>query len=319
MIIKTIQLNEDRPSVNLKTYILDDSSEMLNGQKRPGILICPGGGYLGCSDREAEPIAMRFAAMGYHAFVLRYSTYFEKFGGFGEGGLPPQLETAHPAPVRDIGKAFLILHEHADEWLLDMDKIAICGFSAGGHNCAMYAAYWDKPLIIDHFGKPAEMFKPAASIIGYALTDYFLALQPPANPMLARIRRASAIAFLGTADPDDILLTEVSPARQATESMPPTFIWGTVDDDLVPAAHSTRMANVLADAGIPFEIHLFERGKHGLGLADQATAGSRLDIEIDAAQWIELAGRWLEKRFALPLPEQPAWMVAMEKQRASQK
>ena len=74
---EVIYLYKDRTDVTLTTYVLDDSREMLNGGKRPAVLICPGGAYLSCSDREGEPVAMAFAAMGYHAFVLRYSTYGE--------------------------------------------------------------------------------------------------------------------------------------------------------------------------------------------------------------------------------------------------
>jgi acetyl esterase/lipase len=314
MITTTLDLYENRHDVTLTTYLLADSPEMLNGKKRPGVLICPGGAYLGCSDREAEPVALRFAAMGYHAFVLRYSTYFS--GQFGE---PPAVEdmpvnpkSVHPAPVRDIGKAFLTIREHADEWLLDMKKIALCGFSAGGHNCAMYSVYWNKPLITDHFGKDAALFKPAAALIGYSLTDYHLTIRQTYNPVESKIRQAAAIALLGTVEPDDALLTEVSPTHHVTAETPPTFIWATAADTLVPVEHSTRMATSLAKAGVPFEVHIFEEGMHGLSLADQATANSQIQIDKDAAKWMPLAEAWLKKRFAFSLPEKPAWMAMME-------
>ena len=76
-----IRLYENREDVTLTCYLWDDSPELLNGKKRPAVLICPGGAYLGCSDREGEPVALRFASMGYHAFVLRYSTYTEGKNG----------------------------------------------------------------------------------------------------------------------------------------------------------------------------------------------------------------------------------------------
>ena len=68
-----IKLYDNRSDVTLTTYVLQDSPEMLDGKTRPAILICPGGAYINCSDREAEPVAMKFASMGYHTFVLRYS------------------------------------------------------------------------------------------------------------------------------------------------------------------------------------------------------------------------------------------------------
>ena len=140
VIHEKIKLWEGREDVTLTTYVLDDSPEMLKGKKRPAVIVCPGGAYLSCSDREGEPIAMRFASMGYHAFVLRYSVYSENKGGmmFGAQKDPePKPWLNHPAPMRDIACAMLEIRKHADEWLVDMDKIAICGFSAGAHNCAM--------------------------------------------------------------------------------------------------------------------------------------------------------------------------------------
>ena len=86
----------------------------------------------------------------------------------------------------------------------------------------------------------------------------------------------------------------------------------TAGDALVPAENTTRMANALAQAGIPFEVHIFEEGPHGLSLADQASAGSLQEINADAQIWIELAANWLKKRFALRMPEKPAWMMEME-------
>ncbi len=84
-----IRLYENREDVTLATYVWMDSPDLLAGKKRPAVLICPGGGYFNCSDREAEPIALRFAAMGYHAFVLRYSTYTE-------GGAFPDISRPLP-------------------------------------------------------------------------------------------------------------------------------------------------------------------------------------------------------------------------------
>ena len=124
---EVFKLYPDRDDVTLTSYVVADSPELTKGGRRPGILICPGGAYMFCSDREAEPIALRFAAMGYHAFVLRYSVYYEGKQPQGFGGpaneMPVNPNCIHPAPMRDIGKAFLLLHEHADEWLLDTSQI----------------------------------------------------------------------------------------------------------------------------------------------------------------------------------------------------
>ena len=78
----------------------------------------------------------------------------------------------YPVPMRDIGKAFLSIRAHADEWLVDMDQIAICGFSVGAHNCAMYAVYWHDPVIHEFLGQEPAAFKPAAAILCYGIGDF---------------------------------------------------------------------------------------------------------------------------------------------------
>jgi acetyl esterase/lipase len=314
MITKTIQLYEDRPDVTLTTYVLADSPEMLNGKRRPAVLVCPGGAYLYCSDREGEPIALRFAAMGYHAFVLRYSTYFE-----GQpcpsplpAGMPVNPHSVHPGPMRDIGKAFLILRAHADEWLVDVEKIAICGFSAGGNNCAMYSVYWQDPVLADFFGEAPAAFRPAAAILAYAVTDNRLLFGDNPDPFVRQLGDAANIAFMGTTTPSPELLEVLSPVLHVSRHTPPTFLWATAADALVPAENTTRMATALAQAGVPFEVHVFEEGQHGLALADQATCGSLLEFNPDAAKWVDLAGAWLKKRLALSIPAIPAWMEPVE-------
>lgn len=314
MLTETINLYPERPDVTLTTYVLSDSTEMLNGKKRPGVLICPGGAYLNCSDREAEPVAIRFAAMGYHAFVLRYSTYSNNQPGFFpvSSDLKVNPRSLYPAPLRDIAKAFLYLREHADDFLLDPERMAICGFSAGGHNCALYSVYWDKPVITDYFKKDKELFRPAAAILGYPIGDYHLLAKAGSDPFAKLLFEASCMAYLGTKTPDEKMLDEVSPALHVTKQTPPLFIWATFEDSLVPVENATRLASACAASDVPFEIHVFESGPHGLSLADQSTASSRMEINEAAAQWVILTETWLKKRFALPLPEKPFWMQQLE-------
>ena len=314
---EVIKFYDNRDDVTLTSYVIADSTELMNGKKRPAVLVCPGGAYLNCSDREGEPVALRFAAMGYHAFVLRYSTYFEGKSGFPQFDqeMPPKQHCIHPAPMRDIAKAFLTLHEHADEWLLDTSRIAICGFSAGAHNCAMYSVYWHAPVITEFFGQPAEKFRPAATILAYTLSDYVLladAATGQLDPIARGLFNLSVLAFTGTSQPSRELLMEISPARQVSDKTPPMFLWATAADSLVPVAHSTILATALATHKIPFEIHVFEEGMHGLSLADQASSGSWGETNADAAKWVGLAEAWLRKRLVLPLPEKSNWEILLE-------
>lgn len=310
---QTICLREGRSDVTLTTYVLNDSVETLNGKRRPAVIVCPGGAYLGCSDREGEPIALAFANMGYHTFVLRYGVYSEGNGMFfPQPGveMPVKPHCIHPEPMRDIARAILEIRAHADEWLVDTDRIAVCGFSAGAHNSAMYAANWHKPVISEYFGRPTEEFRPAACILGYTLSDYIYmknAALASTDPVAAGLFAASAVALLGSPMADDTLLTEVSPAMSVTEHCPPTFLWATCEDSLVPVQHTLIMSRALADKGIPFEVHIFEKGPHGLATATQSSAASLSNCMPDAAKWLPMCDEWLRKRFALDLPALTMW------------
>ena len=318
MKIEVIKLYENREDVTLTTYVLPDSPDTLDGKKRPAILICPGGGYMSCSDKEGEPIALKFASMGYHTFVLRYSTYSEgKQEGFPD--LSKQIEVKnmclYPTQMREIGKAMLIIREHADEWLVDENRIALCGFSAGAHNAAMYATNWQTDTIAEYFHEDKEKFRPAAAILCYTLSDYIFMRDNAKNerPLNVAFFKASNTAFLGSSEPSEEMLDMVSPARHVTENTPPTYLWATATDELVPVQHSIRMAHALADQKIPFELHIFEEGPHGLALATPATAVAKTQLYPDAAKWADLAGCWLEKRFAFDLDEVTPFEALMNK------
>lgn len=308
MLVEKIKLYEGRDDVTLTTYVIEEQGELHGIGARPAVLICPGGGYLNCSDREAEPIALKFAAMGYHAFVLRYSTY-------GEGAkeiyrnsdviLPVRKECLYPTQILETGKAMLIIREHAKEWEVDVDRIAICGFSAGAHNAAMYSATWHMDLLSSHFGVEKEVFRPAAAILSYMVNDYvdFDKLMENKNmtPTDQAMLRAGNIALFGELNPSEEKRRMLSPGKLVTEYMPPTYIWSTAGDNVVPTQHSIRMAHALADKKVPFELHIFEEGQHGLSAADQSSAVITEQKNADAAKWVELVDAWLKKRFSLKM------------------
>lgn len=137
--MKVFTLDLSNEDVTLTAYIPEYSSEMPHLEKRPAILVIPGGAYKMCSDREAEPVALAFMNKGYAAFILRYSV--------GKG------KAAFPRPLNDAEEALELIHENADEWRINASKIAAIGFSAGGHLCAALGA----------MGR----IRPAACILGY--------------------------------------------------------------------------------------------------------------------------------------------------------
>ena len=288
----TIPLREDKPEITLTAYLWDDSPE-LPGQPRPAVLVCPGGGYLYLSHREAEPIALRFMTMGYQAFVLRYSVFHD------DGGNKPQ-DCVYPEPVIDVGRAMLAIRAHAADWQVDPSRIGLCGFSAGGHNVLMYAQLWDKPVMTGALSCAAGDIRPAACIAGYPVTDGSIIWNalPDDDPTMGLFRRY-ALAIMGTEHPSEAQARAASPALGDASAMPPTFLWATSEDGLVSVRHTLHMADALARAGVPFEVHIFEQGGHGLALADQTTSNEPGQRNADAAKWIDLCGAWLQKRFGL--------------------
>ncbi len=127
MIYKEYEINEEGslPGAKLTVYIQDLFNE-ISIKKRPLVLLCPGGGYSYTSSREAEPMAMAFMAKGYSTAILRYSCY----------------PAHYPTSLLELGRAMLLIREHAQEWHVDTDAIVLEGCSAGGHLAANFACTW---------------------------------------------------------------------------------------------------------------------------------------------------------------------------------
>lgn len=173
-----------REGVTLAAYIPDTSKEMPQMDKRPAMLILPGGAYMFCSDREAEPVALSFAAKGYNAFVLRYS--------IGKG------KAKFPAPLEDAEEAMEMIIANAEEWYTDPEKIAAMGFSAGGHLCAALST----------MGK----VRPAASVLVYPciLSSIGKILAEPIPSIDEKVDSLTPPAFITAASTDDCVPIENS-------------------------------------------------------------------------------------------------------------
>ena len=135
----------------IETYFWQESVELYPGQKRPAIVICPGGAYAMTSDREAEAVALRFMSMGYHAVVLRYSV----------------APARYPAALRQLAKTVALLRENSEKWHIETDKIIVSGFSAGGHLAASLGVFWNTPELKEITGFDNEMIRPDGMILNY--------------------------------------------------------------------------------------------------------------------------------------------------------
>ena len=161
-------------NVTLTLYTIDNSPEFLTDVKRPAVIICPGGGYSFLSDREGEPIALRYLAAGFHAAVLRY-------------GIKEYAPA--PGPLKDIAAAVAYLKSLSVERNIDSENIFVCGFSAGAHVAAQLGVFWDNGELLPEYKDNTEAVRPAGMILGYPVLDLHssnshldIGIQPGADP-----------------------------------------------------------------------------------------------------------------------------------------
>ncbi|MDF2524578.1 MAG: alpha/beta hydrolase [Clostridiales bacterium] len=297
MICEKIKLWKDDNEAYLQTYILHNSQEFKTGERHPAVIICPGGAYFKATDREAEPVAMRFATLGYNAFVLKYNTYYgDKII---DRKNPPSgnENTAYPQPLYDLAQAILTIRENAENWLIDTNKIILCGFSAGGHLVSGMGVHWQDELFTDKFNVDSELFKPSAIILGYPLTDYLVMREGAKsdNPSAVAFQEIANKIVFGKTNPSDEELMKLSPVNYVSDKTPPTFLWHTADDESVYVSNSLRFATMLTKYKVPYELHIFESGVHGLSLADETTAANDKHVNPDCQVWFDLAETWLKK------------------------
>jgi acetyl esterase/lipase len=230
------------------------------------IVVCPGGGYHAlAADHEGRQIAEWLNSLGASAFVLQYR-------------LGPRYR--HPAPLQDAQRAIRLVRARARDWGVDPRRVGILGFSAGGHLASTAATHFDdgRPDAADPVERQGS--RPDFAVLCYAVISLF---DPPAHS-------GSRRNLLG--EPADPKLVELlSNERQVTPRTPPTFLWHTADDDVVPVANSLLFFAALTKAGVPGELHVFPHGRHGVGLA-------RDDAVL--SQWPKLCAAWMA---ALPVPK----------------
>ena len=188
-------MGENKPYI--KAYLLDRMP--MEQELLPAVLICPGGGYTHLSPREAEPIALAFAAKGYQTFILHYSI------------LPRQ----YPQPMLDAAKALKTIREYGAQWHVDGKRIAMCGFSAGSHLTAVMSTLADSPILREA-GYEEEMVRPNAAILCYGVASV-LYMSPEDEERLSQ-------GWLGDAEGNLELQKVLRLNENVTAKNPPTFL-----------------------------------------------------------------------------------------------
>lgn len=265
MTVKTFSINPEKTAF-VKAYLPDAVGDIKYCEKRPSVVIFPGGGYEHCSDREGEPIALQYLAAGYAAFVVTYS-----------------CKKLFPAPLNEAAYTFYKIRLRAEEFCIDPNKIAVLGCSAGGHLAGCLATMWNDISLVKTIGCTAEELRPNAAILCY-----------PVISGVTAPHEGSFKNLLGE-EPSRSDLSRLSLENRVTPKTPPIFIWATANDNSVSAHNSLVMAKACISNKIPMEIHIFDDGPHGISTCDKSTGKNEYYYQPHVRQWIPLSIEFLNK------------------------
>lgn len=271
MLYEKIIRDQANPEVCLETYLMDPIPGTLEGDIRPAVLIFPGGGYQHLSPREGEPLASWCNANGLHAFVLHYTIQDPEH--------PVPLEDK---PLLDASWAMSVIRGNAEAWHVDPGRVAVMGFSAGGHLAAHLGVMWQEPWIASALGIPQGINRPDAMILSYAV------LTAP------HMHRGSFVSLYGE---NVERIKEMSLERHVSENTPPAFIWHTMEDQGVPVENALIFAQAMQAKKRPYELHIFEKGSHGISTCMADVSMNDAGVNPATGKWMGLCMAWLKRNF----------------------
>lgn len=260
-----IQVEGSQPGARLDVYRLEYVKE-IGVDKRPIILMCPGGGYGYTSNREADPLAVHFLSEGCNTAILRYSCSPAVF----------------PTALTELAEAMKIIHAHAAEWHVDTEKIVVQGCSAGGHLAASLGVFWQEEWLAEKAKTTNEILRPAGMLLCY--------------PVITSGEYAHRGSFenLLRGQETEKMLQRTSLEKQVTKDTPKAFIWHTYTDESVPVQNSLLFIEAMAKYKIPVEFHMYPIGGHGLSTAGKMSiTADGYGIQEECQSWLPLAKKWL--------------------------
>lgn len=254
---------------NVRAWIHEQTSKEMKQRMHPAVIICPGGGYGFVSEREAEPVARAYFSAGYNTYILTYSV--------GEGA-------KNFVPLSQLAATIAEVRANADAWFTAKDKIAVCGFSAGAHLAASLGTLFNEEKFLKVFDKD-ENIRPDAMILSYPVitADEFAHVGSIQNVSGAEVGSEEYAWF--------------SLDQHVDEQTPPTFLWHTAEDRVVPVENSIKMITALSAAKVPFEYHVLPKGHHGMSTCT-AEVGCPHPYN---ARWMEWSITWLNTLFGFEL------------------
>ncbi len=272
MIYKSLYLDKSDDNLRLDVYVSNDTAQP--APPRAAVLILPGGGYSSCSLREAEPIALAFLARGINAFVLFYRTGSESY--------------VYPRQLIDASAAMVHIRDNADEYGIDPTRVAVLGFSAGGHLAGSLALMHSEAEVLEALGIAEGDNRPDAAVLCY--------------PVVSAYRPTHENSFKNLLHKPFTDLTDgerekYSLERRVDENSPPMFIWHTAEDGAVSPIGSLKLAEACILSGVPVTLRLYPKGPHGISLANRLTMGIPSHVQPTAERWVDETVEFLELVF----------------------
>lgn len=259
-------INYDGLNPTLTAYAHEKSVE-INREPYAAVLILPGGGYDFCSDREADPVAIKFLGNGIASFVLRYSCVKKKY----------------PTALLEALTALKYIRENADKYFINPNKISVMGFSAGGHLAASVANFYYDKDILSALNTSEDLVKPNKSVLCYPVITS------------GSFTHESSILNLLADSNDQELRNKLSLETQVSDKTPETFLWHTSDDGCVPIENSLFYMESLSKHKIPFEAHIYEWGGHGMSLCDETIMSEPHHVSPVNAGWVKAAADFIKR------------------------
>lgn len=267
MIYEKILLSVPGGDAELTVYAPDNFPEIAPDRTRRAVVMCPGGGYRINSQREAEPVALQLLAKDICVFLLRYAVE----------------PVRYPVALTQIAAAVKYVRDHAAQYMVQPDKVAVMGYSAGGHLAAELGVRWNEPWLAELLNAKPEEIRPDGMVLCYPVISG------------GEFRHQGSFEKLtGSDDPAE--WEKHSLENLVHAGTPKAFLWHTFTDASVPVENSVMFFSALRRFGIPTELHIYPGGPHGLSLATELTiAPDRPDLlQPDVANWLDIAVRWLK-------------------------
>ncbi len=268
-----IRMEGSMPYAELTVYLHEHYQEIAV-ETRPLVLVCPGGAYAYTSEREADPLAAQFLAMGYHAAVLRYSC----------------APAVYPTALTELAYSLALIRRNGEDWYVNPEQIIVLGCSAGGHLAASMGVFWKEEFLAGALGfrkEEQKLIRPDGMILCY-----------PVITSGEFAHRGSFQNLLGARQEE--LSAKMSLENQVDKDTPPAFIWHTYEDGAVPVENSLLFVTALRRAGVPAEFHMYPKGSHGLALANRLTQNQDGNAaQPECTSWVGLAHTWIEHWYNL--------------------